>query len=394
MGIFKLSRSDMTRKICVVVTARASYSRVRTLLLAISQHPDLELQLVIAASALLEKYGSLFYSIEKDGITITAKVSNSLDAENSTAAAKTTGLGTIELASVFENIRPDVVVTIADRFETMATAIAAAFMNIPLAHIQGGEITGNIDEKVRHAVTQLADIHFAATEVAAKRIIKMGQQPEKVHQTGCPSIDLVFEVLNDPRLDFDPFHLFGGVGEVFDLSDPYLMVMQHPVTTEKEFSRQHIQHTLDAIRVLNIPTLWFWPNADPGTNEISRGIRAFREQHQQLPIHFFKNMESIHFLKLLKNTACLIGNSSAGIREGSCLGTPVVNIGSRQLGRERGNNVMDVEPEMDGIVRAVHEQLNQGNYAQNLMYGDGTAGEKIAKLLATVPLTFQKQLTY
>ncbi|MEO6285555.1 MAG: UDP-N-acetylglucosamine 2-epimerase [Dyadobacter sp.] len=384
----------MTRKICVVVTARASYSRVRSLLQAISQHHDLELQLVIAASALLDKYGSLLHCIEKDALKITAKVSNSLDAENSTAAAKTTGLGTIELASVFENIRPDLVVTIADRFETMATAVAAAFMNIPLAHIQGGEITGNIDEKVRHAVTQLADIHFAATQAAAERIVKMGQQSEKVHYTGCPSIDLVFEVLNDPQLDFDPFCIYGGVGEVFDLSKPYLMVMQHPVTTEPAYARQHIQHSLEAIKSLNIPTLWFWPNADPGTGEISGAIRSFREHHEHQPIHFFKNIEPIHFLKLLKNTACLIGNSSAGIREGSCLGTPVVNIGSRQLGRERAHNVMDAEPETESILKAIHDQLDHGPYAQNHLYGDGNSGKRIANLLATSPLTYQKRLTY
>jgi UDP-hydrolysing UDP-N-acetyl-D-glucosamine 2-epimerase len=384
----------MIRKICVVVTARASYSRVRSLLQAISQHRDLELQLVIAASALLDKYGSLLHCIEKDALTITAKVSNSLDAENSTAAAKTTGLGTIELASVFENIRPDMVVTIADRYETMATAIAATFMNIPLAHIQGGEITGNIDEKVRHAVTQLADIHFAATQAAAERIIRMGQQSEKVHYTGCPSIDLVFEVWNDPQLNFDPFHLYGGVGEIFDLSEPYLMVMQHPVTTEHAYSRQYIKQSLDAIKRLNIPTIWFWPNADPGTGEISGGIRSFREHHEHVPIHFFKHIESIHFLKLLKNTACLIGNSSAGIREGSCLGTPVVNIGSRQLGRERAYNVMDAEPETESILKAIRDQLDHGPYTQNHLYGDGNSGKRIAELLATAPLTYQKRLTY
>jgi UDP-hydrolysing UDP-N-acetyl-D-glucosamine 2-epimerase len=384
----------MIRKICVVVTARASYSRVRSLLQAISQHRDLELQLVIAASALLDKYGSLLHCIEKDALTITAKVSNSLDSESSTAAAKTTGLGTIELASVFENIRPDMVVTIADRYETMATAIAATFMNIPLAHIQGGEITGNIDEKVRHAVTQLADIHFAATQAAAERIIRMGQQSEKVHYTGCPSIDLVFEVWNDPQLNFDPFHLYGGVGEIFDLSEPYLMVMQHPVTTEAAYSRQHIKQSLDAIKCLNIPTLWFWPNADPGTGEISGGIRSFREHHEHVPIHFFKHIESIDFLKLLKNTACLIGNSSAGIREGSCLGTPVVNIGSRQLGRERAYNVMDAEPETESILKAVRDQLDHGPYTQNYLYGDGNSGKRIAELLATAPLTYQKRLTY
>jgi UDP-hydrolysing UDP-N-acetyl-D-glucosamine 2-epimerase len=384
----------MMRKICVVVTARASYSRVKTLLKAIVEHPDLELQLIVAASALLEKYGSLLDVIQKDNFQITAKISNVLDADSVTAAAKTTGLGVIELSTVFENIQPDVVVTIADRFETLSTAVAATLMNIPLAHIQGGEITGNIDDKVRHAVTQLADIHFTATPAARERIIKMGQQPDKIYNTGCPSIDLVFEANEHPNLDFNPFQLYGGVGKTFDLSLPFLMVMQHPVTTERGCLLQQINNTLEAVKILNIPTLWFWPNADPGTGDIAKGMRAFREQNENLPIHFFKNMDSIHFLKLLKTTACLIGNSSVGIREGSCLGTPVVNIGSRQQGRERGQNVMDVEPEVDQITQAIWKQLVHGKYPPNYVYGNGDAGKKIAEILATVPLSFHKRLAY
>ena len=163
------------RVIAVVVTARPSYSRVKTVLEAINQHPDLELKLIVAASALLDRYGSAVNYIEKDGFKIAAKVFNVLEGENLAAAAKTTGIGILELSSVFDNLKPDIVVTVADRFETMATAIAASYMNIPLAHIQGGEVTGNIDEKVRHAITKLADYHFVASESAIERVIKLGE---------------------------------------------------------------------------------------------------------------------------------------------------------------------------------------------------------------------------
>src|SRR4051812_47975484 len=232
------------RKICVVITARPSYSRVKTALQAIKDHPALELQLVVAASALLDRYGSAINFIEKDGFEITAKVFNVLEGENLTAAAKTTGIGILELSTVFDNIKPDIIVTIADRFETMATAISAAFMNIPLAHIQGGEVTGNIDEKVRHSITKLADYHFASSENARDRIIKLGEDPQMVFNTGCPSIDLAQEILDKKQLGFDPYEKYGGVGSRPDLSKGYIVVMQHPVTNEYQESRKQIEATL------------------------------------------------------------------------------------------------------------------------------------------------------
>src|ERR1051325_6815902 len=181
------------RKVCVVVTARPSYSRIKTALRAIQEHPDLELQLVVAASALLDRYGSAVRYIENDGFDIAARVYMVLEGENLASMAKTTGLGLLELATVFDNLKPDVVITIADRYETLATAVAASYMNIPVAHIQGGEITGSIDEKVRHAVTKLSNLHFVSTRPAAERVIKMGEDPEMVFVTGCPSIDLACE---------------------------------------------------------------------------------------------------------------------------------------------------------------------------------------------------------
>jgi len=382
------------RKICVVITARASYSRIRTVLLAIRQHPDLELQLVITGSALLEKYGSVVNRIESDGFKITARLYNVLEGGNLVVAVKTTALAMIELSTLFENIKPDAVITIADRFETLATAATAAYMNIPLIHIQGGEITGNIDDKVRHAITKLSDIHFVATENAGIRVIKMGENCDKVYNTGCPSIDIAFEILKNPAFNFDPFKIYGGVGSIFDYKKGYIVVMQHPVTTEYDLSKNQIECTAKAIEQLNIPAFWFWPNPDPGTDELAKGIRAFREQNESVPIHFFKNMESGNFLTLLKNSACLIGNSSVGIRECSYLGVPVVNIGSRQAGREKGNNVLDVDYNTAAIVKAITHQVAHGIYPSDLIYGNGNSGEKIATLLATIPLSSNKTMSY
>ena len=384
----------MPRKVCVVVTARPSYSRIKTALQAIRERPDLELQLVVAASALLDRYGDAVEYIERDGFEINARVHMVLEGGNLASMAKTTGIGLLELSTVFDNLKPDVVVTVADRFETMATAVAAAYMNIPVAHVQGGEVTGSIDEKVRHAVTKLADLHFVASEKAAERVLRMGEQPEYVYVTGCPSIDLAAEILCDPRLGFDPFAKYGGVGDKVDLADGYLVVMQHPVTTEYRLAREQVEETLGAVRDTGLPVLWFWPNVDAGTDGTSNGIRAFREREKPQGFHFFKNMAPTDFLRLLYNSSCLVGNSSVGVRECAYLGVPVVNIGTRQMGRDRGRNVIDVDYQRSQISRAIDEHLSNGSYESDPIYGDGSAGKRIAELLATEPLHIEKRLTY
>jgi UDP-hydrolysing UDP-N-acetyl-D-glucosamine 2-epimerase len=382
------------RKVCVVITARPSYSRIRTALRAMTQCPDIELQIVVAASALLERYGSAVRYIQEDGFPIAARVYMVLEGENLAAMAKTTGLGVLELATVFDNLKPDIVVTVADRYETMATAIAASYMNIPVAHVQGGEVTGSIDEKVRHAVTKLADLHLVSTQRACERVVRMGEDPATVFVTGCPSVDLAAEILPNPCLNFDPIAKYGGVGAPLDLSRGYLVVMQHPVTTEYEMARQHAYDILTVVRDTEIPTLWFWPNVDAGSDGTSTAIRSFRETERPDTIRFFKNMAPTDFLRLLYNSRCLIGNSSVGIRECSYLGVPVVNIGSRQDGRERGANVLDVAYDRQETSDAIDKHLRNGRYKRDTLYGDGGAGQRIATLVGAEPLRIQKRLAY
>ena len=382
------------RKICVVVTARPSYSRIKSALTAIQGHPDLELQLVIAGSALLDRYGNAVDFIEKDGFPIAAKVFMVLEGENPTTMAKTTGLGVMELTNVFYNLKPDAVITIADRFETIATSIAAAYQNIPLVHIQGGEVTGSIDEKVRHANTKLADLHLVCSEDARERVIKLGEIPEQVINTGCPSIDLAKEISEYPYLDFDPLKKYGGVGAELDWKSGYIVVMQHPVTTEYKESKKHIQETLKAVKALNYPAFWFWPNVDAGSDGTSNGIRAFRELEQPKNIHFFKNMEPTDFLKLLNSSKALVGNSSAGLRECAYLGLPVINIGNRQFRRSRAENVTDVAYDQAEIEQAVTNAINTEKFESSTLYGNGDAGVKIAEILATVKLTYSKTISY
>ena len=382
------------RKICVVVTARPSYSRIKSALTAIKGHPSLELQLVIAGSALLDRYGNAADFIERDGFKAAAKVFMVLEGENPTTMAKTTGIGVMELTNVFYNLQPDAVVTIADRFETIATSIAAAYQNIPLVHIQGGEVTGSIDEKVRHANTKLADLHLVSSEDARERVIKLGEDPDKVINTGCPSIDLVKEICTEEHLNFDPIDKYGGVGENLDWKSGYIVVMQHPVTTEYKQARAHILETLEALNSLDLPVFWFWPNVDAGSDGTSNGIRTFREMVKPKNIHFFKNMDPLDFLRLLKHSKVLVGNSSAGIRECSYLGVPVVNIGIRQNRRLRGNNVKDVPHQRDKILEAVKESFHSEKHPGSQIYGDGDAGNRIAEILASSELSFSKTISY
>lgn len=382
------------RKICVVITARPSYSRIKSALQAIREHPALELQLVIAGSALLDRYGNAADFIRKDGFEAVAKVYMILEGENPTTMAKTTGLGLMELTNVFYNLQPDAVITIADRFETIATSIAAAYQNIPLVHIQGGEVTGSIDEKVRHANTKLADIHLVSNEEARERVIKLGEDPEMVINTGCPSIDLASEIKDEEKLTFNPLEKYGGVGKNINWKDGYLVVMQHPVTSEYERARDHIMETLHAVRDSGIPAFWFWPNVDAGSDGTSNGIRTFREQQNPENIHFFKNMDSLDFLRLLKHSKMIIGNSSVGVRECSYLGVPAIDIGSRQHRRLKAENVLHSDYDRKEILSKINELEGNGSFASSNIYGKGDSGKKIADILATIELRSHKSIQY
>ena len=383
-----------TRKICIVVGSRANYSSIKSAMTSINSHPQLELQVVTGASALLDRYGSVINLIEQDGFEVSAKVHMLIEGETPITMAKSTGLGLMELPTIFDQLHPDIVLTVGDRFETMATTLAASYMNIPVAHTMGGEVSGNIDESIRHAVTKFSHIHFPACEQAKERIIKLGEIAENVYVVGCPRIDLVKNIIEDNDIGFNE-HIFDtGVGNKFDLSNPFLMVSQHPVTTEYGQGEQQITTTLKAVRSIGLPAIVLWPNADAGSDDIARGIRKWREQGLDSDMHFFKNLPINVYIKLIQMTACLVGNSSSGIREGAFIGTPVVNIGTRQDKRQRGKNVIDVKCNKDEIVSAIQEQIRHGPYSSENIYGDGGAGDRIADILTNCSINIQKKIAY
>ena len=359
---------------------------------AVRSHPDLALQLVVGASALLYRFGSAIDVVRSDGFEPVATCHMVIEGDTPATMAKSTGLGIVELTTIFEKLEPDVVLTVADRYETLATAVSASYMNIPLAHTQGGEVTGSIDESVRHAITRFAHLHFPATHRAAGYLERMGEDPARIFMTGCPAIDLLVNI--DLSLPANFFADAGGVGPNIDTSRPYLVVLQHPVTTEYGFGDEQIEATLTAIDRTKRQTVWLWPNVDAGSDGISKRLRMFRERNPRAPIHLFRNFPPEDYARLISNCACLIGNSSSAIRESEFLGVPAVNIGSRQRGRECGVNVMHIESESVAIEAAINRQIEHGRYPMSSLYGDGKAGKRIADILATVELSIEKQLHY
>jgi UDP-hydrolysing UDP-N-acetyl-D-glucosamine 2-epimerase len=387
-------KQNKRRKIAIVIGSRANYASIKSVMRHLKLRPDVELQIFVGASAILDKYGKVIDVIRKEGYVETEKFYMLVEGETPETMASSTGLGIMRLTEIFMNYKPDIVITVGDRFETMATTIAAAYLNIHLAHTMGGEVTGTIDESIRHAVTKFAHLHFPAHQRAAKRIVDMGENPDHVFVTGCPRIDEVKRIIHENRTgddalnDTDFWLSYKGVGGEFSVNnDRFLLVMQHPVTTEFRRNREQMRETLAALRELKINTIMLWPNADAGSDSISKEIRTFRERNKPDKwLHLFKNLPMDTFVKLMDNCACMVGNSSSAIREGAIIGVPAVNIGSRQQGRERGENVIDVDNKRTAILHAIEKQLNNGKYDSDTLYGDGTAGERISKILAEIEL--------
>lgn len=384
----------MKKKICVVIHSRANYGRIKSLMKAVVEDDELELITITGASAMLYRYGEVYKIMENDGFHIDAYVHSVVEGGTPSSMVKSTGLTTIELATHFERINPDVVVTVADRYETLATAIAASYMNIPLAHTQGGEISGSIDESVRHAISRLAHIHFPATKLAFDNLIRMGEEKHRVFLTGCPALDILEQ--SDLSWNENLFQNYGGVGAAINPKEKFCVVLQHPVTTEYGEAIIQINETLEAITNIaagGTQVVWLWPNIDAGSDEISKALRQFREEKNPKKIHFFRNFRPEDYAVLINNCQVLIGNSSSGIRECSYLGVPCVNIGNRQRGRERGPNIVDVGHKAIDIEAAVLKQIAMGRLPSSGIYGDGHAGKRMCKILKNMNVNVNKKLS-
>ena len=388
------------KKISIYVGSRANYSSAFSLMKSIQNHPNLELSLVLSGAAVLPRFGDIRKLVKEDGFEADIITNSLVEGETPTAMAKSIGLGMIDYSTSLEKLDPDFVIAIGDRFDVLPWVISAAMMNIPIAHTMGGERSGTIDESIRHAITKFSNIHFPANFDSANRIEKMGEDPKTIFTVGCPRIDFILDCLKKFKKgnilsSKEIFELYGGVGEKFNLKEEsFLLVSFHPVTTEFGSNKTHIKEILKSLKELKINTVMIWPNADAGSDEISKEIRVFREKFSPSWLHLFVNLPIEIYIQLMYQCSCIIGNSSSAIREGETIGVPAVNIGSRQNMRLKGKNIIDVEPSQKYIVEAIKKQINIGKYESDSLYGSGGAGEKIANILARVDIKNTQKINH
>ena len=370
--------------------SRIHYARQKRLLELLKKSSKVDLQLVVGGSVLLEKYGERFLpAIQDAGFTVNETLFNVIDGGSHVSMAKTAGLTALEFANTLYKLNPDVVLIRGDRFEQLALAMAAAYLNKTIAHIEGGDVSGTIDESVRHAITKLSHIHFVTNEDAKRRVIQMGENPRLIFNIGSPDVE--FAALVDNKIDGSAVNKTG-TGSKIDVNKPFFIVMQHPVTTEKH-NRRNLEITLDAVDSLGLPAVIFWPNSDAGTAEMAKAIRFYRERgkFKNKNLRFVTDLLPEDFIGLLRRAGVLVGNSSAGIKESSYLGTPVVNIGTRQSNRLRDQNVVDVGYNFAEIKKVISQQLKHGRYPQSKLYYRPSASQKIVEVLSKVKLRSQKK---
>jgi len=379
------------RKITCITGTRADYPRVRSVLREIRSREDLELSLIVTGSHLLSEYGYSAQEIIDDGFEISEKVEMFIgEFDTPLGMTEASARCTAGVAKALDQLKPDLVLITVDRVETLASTTAASLMNFPIAHIQGGEVTGTIDESIRHAVTKLSHIHFPATDDAAQRIIMMGENKDLVFNTGCPYIDEIQQVELITREE---------LACKYDLDEKknFVIFTQHSVTTEFKESSYQVEQTIEAIKGFSdIQVVCFFSNTDAGGKEI---IKKIKDQHN---FKVIPNMLSKDFLSLMSHSSLMIGNSSAGIREAPSFKLPVINIGSRQNGRLRAPNVIDVDHDTKQIKDAINKVFSDQEFRDSLKnlknpYGDGKAAKRIVDVLSSVELNqklIQKEICY
>lgn len=380
------------KNIAVVLVDRANYGRMKPLMQELQDHPEVNLQVIATGTMLLERFGMAVDVVREDGFTIDEQVYIELEGSVPTTMVKSMGLAIIELGSAFARLAPDFVLVIGDRYEAMGAAIAAVYQNICLIHVQGGEITGSIDESTRHAITKLAHYHFPATAQSAKNIVSMGESAAHVFHLGCPSADVVAEAIAHRPEDNTRYLERLGVGPRINLDKRYILVLFHPVTTEFQSAEGQMQELLSALKLSGEQVILIWPNIDAGSDGVSKAIRVFRENHRDAPLHAYKNFEPERYIPLMQDAACLVGNSSSFIRDASFLGTPVVLVGSRQDGREHSDSVIRVEARSGEILQSLHDQLAHGRYPVSDVYGRPGTSRRIARQIASLEPFSQKKL--
>ncbi len=362
----------------IVVTARPSWARVKTILTSYVDLAGVDgVRLSLVGPAVSDKYGDITDLVPKNILTkshSTLRVSDDLP-----SVALTCLDGAQALVHQWSQFRPDCALVVADRSETLGVSAAAALMQIPLIHLQGGETSGSIDGKIRDVNSKLADLHLTTNTTTEKYLRSIGENPESIFVVGCPSIDLVKKVMSEP---FSKLENLGGVGASLDFGSTFGIVMFHPDTLESNQSYFWVKTLIDVVQTSELPWVWFWPNPDHGTNLVSKLIRTAREEGQLKNVRFLINTSPENFIALATKSAIIIGNSSFGIREASFIGLPALNLGTRQNGREKSLNVTDLEDINASLLLKEIKSKILIRYPSSHIYGDGSAGKLSAKIIS------------
>ncbi|MBS3121394.1 UDP-N-acetylglucosamine 2-epimerase (hydrolyzing) [Candidatus Woesearchaeota archaeon] len=381
------------RKICVLTGTRAEYGLLKPIIRAIRNNPELELILIVSGMHLSRKFGETINIIKEDNFDINYTFEMNPKDDSNDAMAMAIGIGIQKIVDCFKNSNPDILLILGDRIEVLAGVIAAAYMNIVIAHIHGGDITrAGLDESARHAITKFAHIHFPATQKSAERILKMGEDKWRVHVVGAPALDTI---LNTPLLEKKALEKELNL----KLKKPFILMIQHSVSTQHKDAEKQIKETLETVKELKYQTLIIYPNSDTGGRKIINQIELYAKEFQFIKI--YKNLPYTVYLSLMKYADVMVGNSSSGIIESSSFKLPVVNIGIRQEGRERSNNIINVEHNKEKIILAIKKALSI-TFRNSLRdcknpYGNGKTAQEVVNVLSSIKINsklLQKKITY
>ncbi|KUO70135.1 MAG: UDP-N-acetyl glucosamine 2-epimerase [Desulfosporosinus sp. BRH_c37] len=383
------------RKILGVTGIRSDYEIMSSVFRAIEKQPNLGLELIVTGAHLSHAYGYTIQDIKMDGFVIAEEVESLLNGNNNSSRVKGLAIQLQGMVQTVTRVDPDFLLVLGDREESLTTSLIGAYMNIPVAHIAGGDrVVGNVDDQIRHAVTKLAHLHFTTNEESKRRILRLGEQPFRVFNVGNPGLDRLIAL---PELT--SLELSERLGFEIKDDEPFILLIQHVISTEVEFAYFQMKQTMEAIGKMGIKTIIVYPNSDAGAQDIIRAIREYKD----LPfLYTAKNIPRLEFVNIMRRAGCLIGNSSAGILEAPSLNLPVVNIGNRQQGRLHAENVQFVAHDSDKICSAIKKALFDLNYRDQVLncsnpYGDGDSSDRIAEILSSIPIDNKlliKDITY
>lgn len=375
----------MNKRVVLGVTGiRSEYDIMSSVFKAIVEHPQLDLELIVTGAHLADSYGCTIKDIRNDGFKIADEIESLVNGDGLSSRVKGLAIQLQGMVQTVVRVEPDFLLVLGDREESISTALLGAYMNIPVAHIAGGDrVIGNVDDQVRHAVTKLAHIHFVTNQESYERVISMGEQPFRVFNTGNPGLDRLVKV---NELSYE--QLSNRLGFELKEGEPFILLIQHVISTEVEQAYFQMKETLEAVKELGIKTIISYPNSDAGGQQM---IKAISEYNHLQNLYVAKNIPRLEFVNIMRKASCMLGNSSAGIMEAPLLGLPVINAGNRQKGRLHAENVQFVPHDKNAICMAIRKAIYDKEYRDRVAkcsnpYGDGKSSEKIADILANIPI--------